>query len=104
MIRESIFCSPLSFLILKQMIGGPMFFDEIQPLLEQGHVAKKLVKNREVYIFLRNGLVYEKIPGSILTDRYFFIDGDFDRDIWILVKNPEYRFSEGFEFFKESET
>ncbi len=81
-----------------------MFFDEILPLLEQGHIAKKLVKNREVYIFLRNGLVYEKISGSLLTDRYFFVDGDFDQDIWIVIKNPEYRFAEGFEFFQESET
>ena len=66
------------------MIGGPMFFDEIQPLLEQGHVAKKLVKNREVYIFLRNGLVYEKTLGSLFTDRYFFTDGDFDQDLSLI--------------------
>lgn len=103
MIRESIFCSPLSFLILRRMIGDPMLFDEVQPLLEEGCIAKKIVKNREVYIFLRNGLVYEKILGSLLVDRYFFTDGDFDEDIWIVIKNPEYRFVEGFEFLQESE-
>ncbi len=86
------------------MIGDRMFFEEIKPLLEQGQVAKKFVKNRELFIFMRNGLVYEKIPGSLFTDRYFFTDGDFDTDIWMIVKNPEYRFSEGFEFFQESET
>jgi hypothetical protein len=81
-----------------------MQFDEILPLLEKGHIAKKFVKNREIYIFLRNGLVYEKTLGSLFTDRYFFTDGDFDQDVWIIIKNPEYRFVEGFEFFQESET
>jgi len=81
-----------------------MLFDEILPLLEKGYIAKKVVKNREIYIFLRNGLVYEKTLGSLFTDRYFFTDGDFDQDIWVVIKNPEYRFVEGFEFFQESET
>jgi len=81
-----------------------MLFDEILPLLEKGYIAKKVVKNREIYIFLRNGLVYEKTLGSLFKDRYFFTDGDFDQDIWVVIKNPEYRFVEGFEFFQESET
>lgn len=81
-----------------------MLFDEILPLLEKGYIAKKVVKNREIYIFLRNGLVYEKTLGSLFTDRYFFTDGDFDQDIWVVIKKPEYRFVEGFEFFQESET
>jgi len=81
-----------------------MLFDKILPLLEKGYIAKKVVKNREIYIFLRNGLVYEKTLGSLFADRYFFTDGDFDQDIWVVIKKPEYRFVEGFEFFQESET
>lgn len=78
-----------------------MRFDEIVSSLEEGKIARKIIKNREIYIFLRNGIVYEKIPGSLFTDRYFFTDGDFDLDIWTVIKNPELRFLEGFEFLQE---